>query len=70
VDAGRAFGSFQADELKSHTHGVPDANQNAGFGSNTFDTGGSPIVQYVQTTATGGAETRPRNRALLACVKF
>jgi phage-related tail fiber protein len=70
VDTGRAFGSFQADEFKSHTHGVPDANQNAGFGGNAFDTGGTTAFQNVPTTATGGAETRPRNRALLACVKF
>ena len=67
VDSGRVFGSAQADELKSHTHtsrGSPGAGGQQAFvqGSDTFNIFG---VQ-----ATGGAETRPRNIALLACIKF
>jgi hypothetical protein len=50
-------------ELASHTHGIPDADQNAGYGSNNFDTGGqSNIRGYPPTTATGGNrfhENRP-----------
>lgn len=68
--SGRALGSYQADEIKSHTHGVPDANQNAGFGANAFDTGGNQAFQFVATSATGGAETRPKNRAYLPIIKF
>ena len=70
VDSGRTFGSFQADEFKSHTHqefyNTPSAGQDqAGSGSGDNDNTSSR-----QTGAAGGAETRPRNVALLACIKF
>lgn len=71
VDAGRAFGSYQADELKSHRHNVH---------SNQGGTPGSPYYLYGEfTTApltgnyteyTGGAETRPKNRAYLPIIIF
>jgi microcystin-dependent protein len=70
VDAGRGIGTAQGDEFKSHTHGVPDADQNAGFGGNAFDSGGNTAFQVVSTTATGGTETRPRNVSALACIWF
>jgi len=68
VDNGRVFGSAQADEFKAHTHGgVP---QRAG----DSDRGGSvswfSIDGIGQTEAAGGSETRPRNIALLACIKI
>jgi putative tail fiber protein len=68
VDNGRAFGSAQADEFKAHTHGgVP---QRAG----DSDRGGSvswfSIDGIGQTESAGGNETRPRNIALLACIKI
>ena len=67
VDSGRAFGSAQADEFKSHTHttnlsATPTVD---GFKSSSRLTGGS-----TNSGATGGTETRPRNIALLACIKF
>lgn len=72
VDAGRALGSAQADELKSHTHDLgiyvgssPAPNTGAVSGASSyFDELGTP------TDPTGGAETRPRNIALLACIKY
>ena len=55
-------------ELASHTHGIPDADQNAGYGSNNFDTGSQPNIRgYPPTTATGGDnyhENRPPYYAL------
>ena len=55
-------------ELASHTHGVPDADQNAGYGSGNFDTGGQSNIQgYPLTTSTGGDnyhENRPPYYAL------
>ncbi|MEM4655271.1 MAG: phage tail protein [Thermosphaera sp.] len=70
VDSGRAFGSFQADDFKSHTHvgqretvvstpGYPAGVEGAFDGFRSGNVG-----------ATGGAETRPRNVALLACIKY
>ena len=67
IDSGRSFGSAQADELKSHTHSYSRAAQN-----NRADGGSSSMTGYSTNTtgATGGSETRPRNIALLACIKY
>ena len=74
VDPGRAFGSAQGDLFEAHTHRIID-NNNATIGGdkpNAFDSA-SAINQsggsYVDTQSTGGTETRPRNIALLACIK-
>lgn len=73
VDASRAFGSGQAESLKSHDHyllniagddSVPDTGVTVGP---KLANGPSPAVY---TSSSGGAETRPRNIALLACIKF
>lgn len=68
VDTGRAFGSFQADELKSHTHNIAMGYTNLDQG--LVGGGTAPNYGTLQTAAAGGSETRPRNRALLACIKF
>ena len=69
VDSGRAFGSNQAQSIESHAHTGASGNANtsgglAGGGNRTGDTG------IYTTQATGSAETRPRNVALLYCIKF
>lgn len=69
VDSGRLLGSLQSDDFKSHRHAMF-----GGFGDEAS-------TAYVDTTAglnqntgytelTGGTETRPRNVALLACIKY
>ena len=68
ADAGRVLGSFQADELKSHTHtGISgDAGTDPariGGGNRDVDTG------TYTTNATGGTETRPRNVAMNYIIK-
>jgi hypothetical protein len=72
IDSGRAFGSAQADAFESHTHTMRNTaadNLNTGTFIKTIDyitnTGTSST-----TGATGDTETRPRNIALLACIKF
>jgi microcystin-dependent protein len=66
VDIGRTLGSRQADEIKSHDH---ESNTYTGPGAlNVAATPGSFVG--ARTGATGGAETRPRNVALLACIKY
>jgi microcystin-dependent protein len=68
VDSGRAFGSAQADEFRSHTHAQTNGFAGAASaGPNTSYDIGSTLRT---TAAAGGAETRPRNVALLACIKF
>ena len=71
VDSGRSFGSAQADEFKSHNHTFTrpsgDASWNNGGGTNWWGLTRN-ITETV--TSTGGSETRPRNIALLACIKY
>jgi microcystin-dependent protein len=71
VDSGRAFGSAQAFDLQSHAHPI-----GANIGSQpatpasvaTYNNIGRGAT--IGTDAVGGTETRPRNVALLACIKF
>lgn len=67
TDAGRLFGSFQADEIRAHNHsgvsGPPTGNLSGG-GNRGSDTG------VYTTNSTGGSETRPRNIALMYCIKY
>jgi len=67
VDSGRVFGSAQAQEIQSHTHGNgASSTQILSDGAPRFLSG----YQLGTTQATGGTETRPRNIALLYCIKF
>lgn len=70
IDVGRAVGTWQADEFKSHVHQIDAPANPAGFGQDKVargsrtDSNGTPL-----TTATGGNETRPRNLAVMWCIK-
>lgn len=67
VDSGRAFGSTQADELKSHNHYMgPYGVEWPGSGTCKGD---ASYAGYY-SGSTGGTETRPKNVALLACIKY
>jgi len=68
IDNGRNFGSSQADELKAHTHTF-STHYNTGAGGVPLQGTSSP-TGTVTTSSTGGSETRPRNIALLACIKY
>lgn len=74
VDAGRAVGSYQLDDLKSHSH---EFQFKAGMSSSAYGgnvtipsnlTAGSPSSMPATSTS-GGAETRPRNFAVMWCIK-
>jgi len=75
VDIGRTIGSFQNDQFKSHNHRIIDNNNGTFIGDapNAFDSA-ARINQsgssYVDTQFTGGNETRPRNIALQAIIKY
>jgi phage-related tail fiber protein len=72
IDPARNFGSNQVDEFKSHSH--PFVEQGSFFRSQFNVTGGTGMDGAYDisrnTSATGGAETRPRNVALLYCIKY
>lgn len=71
VDTGRVMGSAQSEGIVSHTHAL-------GFGSNaapqtTILPGTVPcpgVSGSFTTSAVGGTETRPRNVAVLYCIKY
>ena len=66
IDSGRALLSTQDDAFKSHYHGI---NSYTGGGGTLGAHDGSAYNGRPNTTSTGGAETRPRNIALMYCVK-
>ena len=68
VDAGRGVGSWQADEFKAHSHTFKYENTR-GSGSNGASNGNSSFGE-LSTSVEGGTETRPRNRAVMFCIKY
>lgn len=70
VDSGRSLGSSQSGAFASHNHYFESYNLSRA----AFDPGGLPFLfadsppHY--TASVGGSETRPRNIALLACIKY
>lgn len=69
VDSGRTIGSYQADQLKAHTHQILMFESGDRNGNRPADASG-PADYTAVTESTGGNETRPRNRAMLACIKY
>lgn len=72
VDSGRSFGSFQDHALEQHQHGT-DAR--TGFSSTPSGSGGGAGGTSAASVdnvigANTSFETRPRNVALLACIKY
>lgn len=83
VDTGRAFGSAQADALQGHYHNIGSQTQGTEpgvlTGSNVYASyppsnlaidATTPISDGVNGAPRIAAETRPRNIALLACIKY
>jgi microcystin-dependent protein len=74
VDSARAIGTAQAAAFASHTHNV--AGVATGLSADGANSGGAVGVFNVTGTSTltstsaGDTETRPRNIALLAIIKF
>ena len=76
VDSGRVFGSSQADIIKSHTHPIPVDLPLAYGGTRPAPTQRGdladvgPGVDATSAQAGAGTETRPRNVAMLPCIKY
>lgn len=74
IDTGRALGSAQEQQIQSHTHTQTRFVQTASIGQTVAgaNNAGAATANYatLNTGATGGTETRPRNVALLACIKI
>jgi microcystin-dependent protein len=83
VDPGRVAGTYQSDDFGAHNHGMPGDDQlsfASGYdgwtprsrGNFPYDarSGYGGGAQIWETTDEGGAETRPKNLALLAIIKY
>lgn len=73
VDTGRSLGSSQAGDVQTHNHEIVTVGQPGSGGGTGMVLTGTGSTQGTITTyivAYGGTETRPRNVALLACIKY
>jgi len=82
IDSGRGFRTNQSDEFKTHQHLFAGDDQIEAQGSytvvsdfnydaNSSTTGGAHDYRTKNDNSNyGGTETRPRNMALLACIKY
>ena len=75
IDTSRAFGSAQADQMQSHNHSFTSGGNNTGgfsYGMVVATGGGSAstITTTSQGATSNSSENRPRNIALLACIKY
>jgi len=69
VDTGRVFGSAQSEEFKAHTHAITIADNGSASSGTTSVSSSSISNNSLESTSAGGTETRPRNVALLYCIK-
>lgn len=69
VDSGRGFGTYQGSSFAAHSHAYNRMGQfiqvSVGGSGNIWDGLGG-----AETATVGSSETRPRNIALLACIKY
>lgn len=76
VDSGRTFGTAQGGAIQAHNHNTSPFLGSINFSRAGFDPGGLAFLTseaggtFGTVSSTGGNETRPRNVALLACIKY
>lgn len=75
IDGGRAIASYQADEFKSHTHQLKGNDRGNNYPQKTAPGLWNDDAEFFVTdektiAATGGVETRPKNIAMMYCIKI
>lgn len=71
IDTGRAFGSSQTSQNLAHSHDVTNSGTSSSASGATRWIGGTASGSHTITSSShGGTEARPRNVALLPCIKF
>lgn len=66
--SGRAVGSYEADDNKSHAHEIPYVIGILAGGAGGHSAGGGPATY--SSVPSGGLEARPKNRAYLPIIKY
>ncbi len=70
-NSGDNVGSYQADEIKSHNHGLVGRSSTGGGGNYpSVTSGGISNIGIPHISATGGAETRPKNISVNYIIKL
>ncbi len=72
VDPGRIMGSSQTQAIQAHDHATTaDGKYSKGTGgTGAYGIDAAGTATDIRTGSTGGGETRPRNIALLACIRY
>ena len=74
TDSGRVFASSQASANESHSHTVTDRYDTTSTNSAASGSGHNlrkaAITNNTRTTSTSGSEARPRNYALMPCIRY
>ncbi|TXH13852.1 MAG: hypothetical protein E6R03_10605 [Hyphomicrobiaceae bacterium] len=77
IDSGRAFATSQSDAFQGHRHTIStgaNSSMTSGFmqGNNgaSYPNSGDPITDGTNGTPRTANETRPRNKAILYCIKI
>ncbi|MDR2305711.1 MAG: phage tail protein [Paucimonas sp.] len=70
VDPGRVLGTWQPQDIQSHAHSMLSGSGSNWIGWGRVNLGLGQGAGTFATDAAGGAETRPRNIALLTCIKY
>jgi len=75
VDGARAIASYQEDEFKSHTHTLKGNDRGNNYPQKTApglwnDDAEFNVTDEKTIAATGGSETRPKNIAMMYCIKI
>ena len=69
IDAGRAWASYQDEAVISHTHGYTASPITLTIGPAGSTATFLAVPSVSTTSATGGAETRPKNQVFMYCIK-
>ena len=67
---GDSVSSTQSDEIKSHTHPSGNVNYGTSHWVTGVDFAGGSQSLWFRSGAWGGNETRPKNVAVLYCIKY
>lgn len=70
VDSARALGSAQDHQMQSHTHTTPQGLTASGGVQYAGGGNGVSSVSGATGGTSNGSENRPRNVAMLTCIKF